>query len=266
MQSPEFQQRCQLLLGILNDYDAGRVDTTISPADTMPGDNYLEVGESAARCIISAVATSRITSVRRVLDLPCGHGRVLRHLAHLFPRAQIDACDLDTEGVKFCADTFGAHPIQSQEDLTKVAFPDSYDLIWIGSLFTHTSFAITKAWLTFLSRHLSENGIIVATFHGRWATRLHKLVPYPMDDDQWAAIMSGYDTAGYGYHDYRKEQSHDFIEGSYGLSVARAHTIVEMIESIPNVRLFMYQERGWGDNHDVVAFGKPDWDDSWWPV
>ena len=252
-----------LLHKMLSNYDPCIVDRRLSPNDTMKGDNYFSVGTSAVEVIISACLESRLTNVSKVLDLPCGHGRVLRHLVALFPDAQIDACDLDKEGLDFCASTFNVRPILSLEELTEVKFDSTYDLIWIGSLFTHTSYDVTKRWLTFLSGLLTPQGIIISTLHGRWASKLHKLVPY-IDDDSWKVIIRDYESLGYGYHDYKTGQSHDFISGSYGISVAKPHTIIQMLENIPGIRIYMYKEKAWGDNHDVIVFGHPDWDESWW--
>jgi hypothetical protein len=190
--------------------------------------------------------------------MPCGHGRVLRHLTKLFPNAQIDACDLDSEGVNFCSDTFGANPIISQEDLTLVRFPDLYDLIWIGILFTHLPLNITEKWLNFLADQLTERGIIVATFHGRWAMALHERVPY-ISEDRWETIKSDYESLGYGFAPYKRDETHDFIESTYGISVSKPQLIVEIISRIPETRIYFYQEKAWGHNHDVVAFGRPGW-------
>jgi SAM-dependent methyltransferase len=189
-----------------------------------------------------------------VLDLPCGHGRVLRHLVRLFPDASFDACDVDAAGVEFCAKAFGAHPIHSAEDLTAVKFDHSYDLIWVGSLFTHTSFEVTRSWLALLAGLLSDNGIVVATFHGRWAS--HRPIPY-IDDERWGQILAEYNETGYGFRDYAKGDGHDFIAGSYGISVAKPHVILKMLEEIPGTRIYMYQERGWDDHQDVAVFGRP---------
>jgi len=248
---------------MLGNYDPSIVNRELSPNDTMIGDNYFEVGTSAVEVIISACIVSKLTNVTKVLDLPCGHGRVLRHLVALFPDAQIDACDLDKEGLEFCAATFNVRPILSLEELTEVKFDSTYDLIWIGSLFTHTNYAVTKRWLTFLSGLLTPHGIIVSTFHGRWATQLHRLVPY-IDEKSWEVIIEGYKSKGYGYQDYKVGQGHNFISGNYGISVAKPHKIIKLIEQIPGIRIYMYQEKAWVNNHDVVVFGRPDWDESWW--
>lgn len=254
-----------LLKRMLSAYDISKVDSTMSPTETMTGANYMWVGASAVEAIMTAVQASQLTEVKTVLDMPCGHGRVLRHLAVLFPESVIDACDLDKEGVDFCARSFGARPIVSQEDLTQVRFETKYDLIWIGSLFTHTSREITEKWLTYLSQQLTSKGIIVSTFHGRFAPKLHYHTPY-IDDERWRLIMDEYLRNGYGYADYSTDQSHDFIKGSYGLSITRPSTLLEIVFKIPGVRVHHYQERGWGNNHDIIVFGPPNWDDSTWPT
>ena len=87
----------------VSDYNAQPVDTEISPSDQMNNQWYFEVGRSAVEVILAGVMSSYLHRVTRVLDLPCGHGRVLRHLVRMFPEAEIHACDLDTDGVAFCA-------------------------------------------------------------------------------------------------------------------------------------------------------------------
>jgi SAM-dependent methyltransferase len=259
---PEFRG-VDALQKMVGDYDPTTVDRRMSPYETMPGDNYFWVGSSAVEVVMAACLSSQLTEVKRVLDLPCGHGRVLRHLVRLFPTATFDACDLDASGVEFCAATFGARPVLSREDLTSVEFEHLYDLIWIGSLFTHTSADVTRKWLAFLAGLLSDKGIIVATFHGRWATQLQRLTPY-IDEERWAQILAEYNATGYGYQDYAKGQGHDFISGSYGISAAKPHAVVEMLEEIRGTRLYSYRERAWGDNHDVAVFGRPDWNEAYW--
>jgi SAM-dependent methyltransferase len=255
----EDEQRVELLRAMLRDYNESDVDTAMSPGESMAGDNYMWVGAAGAHIVRTAVAASRLTEVRTILDLPSGHGRVLRHLVKLFPRAEFDVCDLDASGVEFCVSQFGAREVPAHEELTKTSFDRTYDLIWIGSLFTHLSEARTREGLAFLSKQLSPTGIIVCTFHGRWALRMQHIIPY-FDHRRWTQLLEGYFTADYGYVDYPKEVGHDFLEGSYGISAAKPRKLVAIIEDIPGVRIFLYQEKGWGENHDVIAFGRPDWD------
>lgn len=243
----------------LADYRAAAIDRRMSPNDAMASPWYFDVGESAVSCIVAAGLAGGLAGVQRVLDLPCGHGRVTRHLTALFRGAEIDACDVDADGVRFCAETFGANPLASQEDLTQVTFPHAYDLIWIGSLFTHVDRRRVRAWMTHLARFLTATGILVATFHGRWCAQRHSLKPY-LADEPWRQIVKDFDASGFGYADYGAGAGSPAIAGSYGVSLAMPHVLVEDLESIPGVRLVLYLERGWDDHHDVVALGKPAFD------
>jgi SAM-dependent methyltransferase len=250
--------RLRFIQRLLDDYDPDRVSRVISPNETMVGDNYMWVGESAVDVIINSLAASQLWHVQTVLDLPCGHGRVLRHLVELFPGARFDACDLDEDGASFCANQFGASIVAAKAELAETVFPHKYDVIWIGSLFTHVSEDRTARWLAFLAQQLTEKGVIVATFHGRWSTRMQTLIPYT-DDERWSKVANGFSTGGYGFVDYAPGHGHDFVPGSYGVSAVRPFRLMEIFEKIPDVRLFHYQEKAWGENQDVLAFGKPDW-------
>lgn len=256
----------EIIREMLDSYKAGTVDKTISPNDIFYNEHYFEVGRSGVEVITAAVMASSIRSpIRNVLVLPSGHGRVLRHIVHLFPKARIDACDLDPDAVDFCASTFGVNPVYSQEDLTKVHFNTTYDLIWVGSLFTHTSLEITKLWLAHLARNLSDQGIIVATVHGRWCEEVHKFYSY-IAEESWQKILEGYHSTGYGFHDYARSENHSYISGSYGISLAKPHITIKNIEEIPDVRIYMYMERGWCDHQDVVAFGRPSYEQGYGPA
>jgi SAM-dependent methyltransferase len=243
-------------------YRDSAVDERISPNDSMNGPAYFDVGRHAVDAITAALLASRTQEVHRVLDVPCGHGRVLRHLVKLFPDAAIDACDLDEDGVAFCASTFGARAIPSRKELSEVDFGSTYNLIWVGSLFTHTAEDVTRRWLAHLARFLAEDGIVVATLHGRFCERRGEVKPY-ISPDAWRSILDGYRRTGYGYRDYPSGVAPGFIAGSYGISLVRPDVMIQMIEQIPGVRIFSYIERGWGDYHDVLAFGRPAHDEPW---
>jgi SAM-dependent methyltransferase len=247
---------------LLNHYEAAKVNTSLSPTDTMSNQWYFEVGRSAVEVILAALAASKLQQVRKVLDVPCGHGRVLRHLVCLFPEAEIHACDLDEAGLDYCASTFGVRKIYSQEELSEVDFGGEYDLIWVGSLFTHTARETTRRWAAHLAKFLTPNGIVVATLHGRWAPHVHRVAPF-IAQVQWQEILRDYSEDGYGYRDYSRADSHPFIAGSYGISLAKPHAVVGDLEDIPGVRLYLYLERGWSDVQDVIAYGRPAYDEPW---
>ena len=223
---------------------------------------YFDAGRSAVEVVVAACIASNVHQIDRVLDIPCGHGRVLRHLVELFPSAKFDVCDIAHEGVNFCAATFGARAIYSQEELTLVDFGALYDLIWVGSLFTHTSEDVTMRWMSHLAKFLSPSGIIVATVHGRWCEHVHAVAPY-IGNERWRTILQGFQSEGYGYADYLENESHEFIDGSYGVSLVSPEKIIGIVQRIPGVRIYQYAERAWVDHQDVIVYGKPTFDQAW---
>jgi len=241
---------------LLGNYLQAEIDNCISPTDTMRNQWYMSVGASAALVVYGACVTSWIGRVGSVLDIPCGHGRVLRHLVKLFPDAEFDAADLDREGVDFCAKQFGATPIYSEEDLTQVDFGKKYDVIWVGSLFTHVSRVLTRAWLEHLTKFLNPGGILVATFHGRYSALKGLEFGY-IEHHLWQWIVSEYAATGYGYANYPTGEGHAYMEGAYGISLSDPAVILKDAETIPDVRIFGYIERGWAGHQDVLVLGKP---------
>jgi hypothetical protein len=114
--------------------------SSLDPRDHMFNtgpDWYWAVGESGLRAVRKALTLADEPAVRRVLDLPSGHGRVGRYLRAGFPDAELFFCDIDAEGAEFCARTFGGTAIASKPALTEAVLPQQCDMIWVGSLFTH---------------------------------------------------------------------------------------------------------------------------------
>lgn len=234
------------------------VSREISPRDAMfngDHDQYFGVGYSALDCIRSAMAVAKTKSVRRVLDFPCGHGRVLRWLRAEFPGARISACDLDRDGVDFCAKTFGAVPAYSDEDPAKVRIEGDFDLIWVGSLFTHFDKDRWDEFLGFFIDHLAPNGLLVFTTHGRrpieWIRRgfnrsgLACEQYYGRDGDRLRQTIDGYDRGGFDYFDYPSQH--------YGLSFSSPAWVLAKLQKYADIRVVMCLEHGWYEHHDVIA-------------
>jgi hypothetical protein len=117
-----------------------RVNLKVSKHDTMHygnGAHYLSVGLSAINCILKAIEDAKVKPISKILDMPCGFGRVLRFLKIVFPDATITGCDVNKGGVDFCAKKLHSIPHYSTDNLQKLSLPEKYDLIWCGSLVTH---------------------------------------------------------------------------------------------------------------------------------
>lgn len=229
------------------------VTRTISPADEMFGGNeehYFNVGESALRCIQRglSIAGVRREEVRRILDLPCGHGRVLRFIKAAFPVAHLTACDLNRDGVEFCARTFGAEPVQSHVNPEAVPLTGDYDLIWCGSLLTHLPAATAAAFLRLFHRLLAPRGLLVLTLHGRHYVELLSTGKRTCDlaPEQIAALLADYRHAGFGYVDYQPS-------AGYGFSLTDAAQVQRVLLKTHEWRLVDCHERGWDQRQDVFT-------------
>ncbi len=226
-----------------------RVDTTIAPDDAMfqgDLDDYLSVSYSAVAQIAHAMAISGRTSFARILDFASGHGRVLRALKAAFPEAELTACDVNRDGVDFCAAQFGAVPAYSETDPSRVSLDGSFDLIWVGSLLTHLDAQTCRGFLQLFREHLEGGGLLLFSTHGRNAVNR-----WPADGDRQDAIVADVARCGFGYRD------HEGVEG-FGTSAFTAAWIADVVLSWSDLMLIGYVERGLADHQDVVALLKTD--------
>ena len=239
---------------VLMDQTESRLDRTISPNDGMFEGNephYFSVGHSGLFNIKKALASTRgaFTAPGRILDFPCGHGRVLRYLRAEFPDAEITACDLLHDGVDFCAKTFGAIPVYSDPNPARIELPrNSFDLIWVGSLFTHFDAMRWASFLPFLRDLLEPYGVLVFTTHGRQSHKISIERPesYGLANARSRQLLREYERTGFGYADYP-------AQNEYGISIAEPAWVCRLITSIRELRLIGLNEKSWDDHHDVYA-------------
>jgi SAM-dependent methyltransferase len=232
----------------------------ISPNDAMFKGNrehYFEVGQSALRCIGHAMDAANKREVRRILDLPCGHGRVLRALKAAFPGAALTACDTNQDGVRFCSKVFGAAPVYSVEDPAQIPIEGTFDLIWSGSLLTHLDSPRWKAFLTLFESLLDPDGLLIFTTHGPYVAERLRTGGFKgnlgLSDPLRETLLGGYDRSGFGYVDWEPGRG-------YGISLATPDWIRNELESFAGLRLLALTERGWGARglQDAVACVKND--------
>lgn len=232
------------------------VSREISPDDEMLRGNethYFDVGASALQSIEAAVLLSRRPrqTIRRILDLPCGHGRVMRFLRKAFPEAELVACDLNRSGVDFCARTFGAVPEYSHENVDLIPHEGVVDLIWCGSLLTHLPEAQCRAFIRFFHRILGHRGILLFTMHGR--SCVHELTApnnrYGIGQAQGTGMLNDYLVNGFGFAPYA-------ATATYGISLAHPAFVTGRLLDETHWRLLAYHETGWGQHQDVISAQK----------
>jgi SAM-dependent methyltransferase len=228
------------------------VSQVISPQDGMyvPGrdDHYFSVGENALRLVLEAMWLTGERDVKSILDLPCGHGRVLRHLRAMFPHAAITACDLDRDGVDFCVQTFGAIGVYSEPDLRMLNLAPKHDVIFCGSLLTHLDASEWQAVLRCLNAALSENGFLIFTTHGRRAYKMlaEGVLRYGLSDDAIPEMLALYRGRGFAYAPYSTATD-------YGVSFSAPSWVLRQLEQHGDLRLVHAAEMAWDNHHDVFV-------------
>ena len=227
--------------------DDGMFDAHAPPAEARG--HYLACGRSALRAVRLALAAAGRADVRRVLDFPCGHGRVLRALAAAFPAAELHACDLLAAGVAYCHRRLGAVPLGSDPDPARVRLPGGYDLIWVGSLFTHLDAPRWPGFLRLFHAALAPGGVCVVTTHGRRAADLIRggRAGYGLPDP--GGLLAPFADSGFGYTTYQ-------AGSDYGVSLSSAGWVAGQLAALPAARLLLALEHGWADHQDVYAWQK----------
>jgi hypothetical protein len=104
-------------------YQNATIDQVVSPLDDMlmrehPAGmgHYMAVGVSAVEGLTEAMLLARRTRFGRILDLPCGGGRVTRHLRAFFPDSEIVVSDLDKAKQAAVTAQFGVAAIDVPAD------------------------------------------------------------------------------------------------------------------------------------------------------
>lgn len=217
--------------------------------------HYFGVGLEALEIIIQAIVLTETTSINTILDMPCGFGRVARHLRAAFPNAELHCCDLYQDRVDFCRDTLGVIGTKSKEDYDQIQFEKQFDLIFVGSLLTHMPEPLFRKALALFSRSLAPKGIAVVTTQGRHAPYIQKHLWKFHHDAHFATAERGFRKRGFGYVDYNRKKQF-FAQESYGVTLSSPAYVMGCLEADPTIRIQGMLERRWDKCQDVVIFKK----------
>lgn len=241
----------------LYDFSTLAVDRTVAARDGMVSagleEQYFDLGRRALELIHFSSVLCDKPHYPAILDLPCGHGRVLRWLRAHYGYAKITACDLDRDGVDFCAQQFGATPVYSQPNLGALNFDAQFDLIWVGSLVTHLD---EKRWLETLDcliKWTKECGVIVFSTQGRTVTSLlargRRNVAENIDKP---ALLEEFARRGFAYQRYFEATP----EADYGFAATSPEWLMRQLQRYPDVILRAYLEEAWGMQDIVILYKK----------
>jgi SAM-dependent methyltransferase len=224
----------------------------ISPDDVMfypeHPEHYFNVGKSALDIIIKYLTlyNKKPDHIHHILDMPCGHGRVLRMLKCHFPKSKISCCDIDKNAVNFCSETFGALPVYSSNNIDDIKLDAKFDLIWCGSLLTHLDKSHWPKFLQFFNDHLKNDGLLIFTTHGNKVFEFMKQGnTYGIEENKLKKLQDDYQTNQFGYANYENEE--------YGISISSTAFVSSIISKIPKLSVLGFTEKGWDNHQDVFC-------------
>jgi SAM-dependent methyltransferase len=130
---------------------------------------YDELGAQTKRQIVSLLPEVWSFEGKRILDFGSGAGRTLRHFAGEAETAEFWGSDIDDASIEWMRENL-CPPLHAWRS---AIYPPlglehgTFDLIYAVSVFTHLT-DNSIPWLLELHRLLKPDGILIATYMGRW--------------------------------------------------------------------------------------------------
>jgi len=154
----------------------------VPPPELWLGYNYPAHGRLHVDAMLDSVSAAGLDFQPgdRILDLGCGAGRMIRHLAPLARSCEIWGADISAEHILWCQRNLSPpfHFLTSTK-VPHLPFADaSFRFINGGSLFTHID-DMARAWLLELRRLLSDDGLAYVTIHDEQTVRLFEAYRNP---------------------------------------------------------------------------------------
>ena len=204
---------------------------------------YFEVGKRALE-ICAPYLDPRQNP--RILDFPCGYGRVMRYFRNFYPNAEIFGCELDSRMLDFCEENFNSHRIQADDNLN-VDLPTDLDLIFSGSLLTHFDEHQWDKFFSICEPSLKIGGHLIFTTHGRIHAKMAS-IQHPLFGNliDTKALYSDYLKTGFSFLPYDPKWP------TFGLSLSSPQKVMEKISKLSNLKLVHMGEGEWGQDVWVV--------------
>ncbi|AWN37261.1 class I SAM-dependent methyltransferase [Methylobacterium radiodurans] len=261
-------------------YAASPLDAHVSAHEDMIGtepgaaEGYRLVGLTALRAVTEAMLLTGRTRFDDILDLPCGAGRVTRHLRAFFPEARLHAADIDRAKLADVVRQFGAEPFDCPPDFRGDP-ARRFDLIFSGSLLTHFDADLFEHAVDFFVRALEPGGIAILTLHGRSSATLSSAPEALARQERVAAdfrahmkqegkryrvkldagkALADFAAEGFGY--YMSPAWTSMYGQSYGGSYSAPAWVMRLFERRADCLVVGFKEKSYGDMQDVVTVRK----------
>jgi len=129
---------------------------------------FVTVGRDGARDILGAFERQRDAgrAYPEWLDFGCGCGRLARWIAGAAPVGRLQGVDVDAAQIRWARRHLPGEFSVMRPSPPLVFPPESFDVVYAISIFTHLDEREQFAWLEDLRRVLRPGGLLIATTHG----------------------------------------------------------------------------------------------------
>lgn len=225
-------------------------------------EHYHSVGNQMADFVESARAMIG-NQLPRILELPCGYGRVTRKLVERFGSDRVLVAEIMAPAIEFCVEQFGVFGYRVTEPVNEFrSIPDAdFDVAVMGSLITHLSEENSKIVFSNFFRKLKPGGIGVVTTTGVRARELLEHSAHYQTEvcqvgvDGRRHLIDRYDSGQFGYAKYIsnhtfEQKTVDLVGDVYGYSLIPKEWVEKMAEA-NGLKIVKWLPGGWDGHQDV---------------
>jgi len=174
----------------------------------------------------------------KLLEFASGYGRLTRHLVN-DSRYELTGCDIHDEAIDFLENTLSVNAFKSTLNPDDFSTPESYDVVFALSFFSHIPKKNWKPWLNALFKSVAPGGLLIFTTHGQ--TSRDKHFPDKEFDSE-------------GFHFYADTDQEDIDMEFYGTTVTRPDYVLNQMDA--GMQMGVFIEGLWWNHQDVYAIRK----------
>lgn len=204
--------------------------------------HYLTVGFSGYQLIrlLQQEVLPQANAALRILDFASGYGRVTRFLAAHYGAKQIWSSDIKCDAVDFQKKHLGVHGLYSSYIPEEFQPQEKFDIIFVGSLFSHLNKDLFERWLKVLLGCTAPSGYLIFSVHDM---TLHPDAP----QEEHVFVQSNEDLK-FEFVENRITATED-----YGISFVQEVYVARLIRSIDSTLSYQRYKKLFGGLQDVYV-------------
>lgn len=176
----------------------------------------------------------------KLLDFASGYGRVTRFLAGYYSPEKIHTSDIKAEAVDFQTQHLGVPGFYSSYNPAEVKVNEKYQVIFVGSLFSHLNQDLYFRWLHQLVHMTREDGLLIFS--------VHDITLYPEETREDHIYVLNNEDAPFSFVEDRITAMNE-----YGVSFSTENFVQKQLAAIHPELKYVRYKKGFGGLQDVYV-------------